>query len=85
VDHRRLVRSERRFGADAHVVRPYDLGITVERAGRRVMLRVDIGDLIIPFGVQKILNHVESGVTAVYDAIVSGKGRSKVLAFKARA
>jgi hypothetical protein len=55
--------------------------------------------------VQKILNHVESGVTSVYDrhsydpekraaldywglrveAIVTGKRRSKVLAFRARA
>ena len=55
--------------------------------------------------VSKILNHVESGVTAVYDrhgydaekraaldfwgrhleAIVKGKGRAKVLPFRARA
>ena len=85
----------------------------VERSGvefrghdlRRTAASLMVGAGVPRLVVSKILNHVESGVTAVYDrhsydqekraaldfwgrrveAIVSGKGRSKVLTFAARA
>jgi integrase len=85
----------------------------VERSGvefrghdlRRTAASLMVGGGVPRLVVQKILNHVESGVTLVYDrhsydpekraaldywgrrveAIVTRKGRSKVLSFRARA